>query len=116
MAFQKRCKKIQFMKHIKTYESIYGRTWKIMLKQPEFEIGLNKITNIPKNDRELFMDNFDYFKIKYSNYPFIYFSEVTPKNFVYDKFPLSNNIIEVEVTPEDIEIYNLEKVAKKYNL
>jgi hypothetical protein len=119
------------MKYIKKFENLNDTQifYLIETKMPNFEIALNKIKMSEKWKKHCltnvysFIEYYGYDKILLIvsigkdiydtlNYSYMPYSE---KNMSYYN-KLCKYMGEVEITPEDIEKYELEKKSEKYNL
>lgn len=115
------------MKYIKTFEAVepkeYGEYWKINTDTPYYEISLNKI-GMPKDVQKDYIDSD--IKRSFKRYEFIFILKAqanNPSGFDWSWSDYESaykkkfrNMGEVEITTEDIEEWELNKNANKYNL
>lgn len=104
------------MEYIKMFENHNKKYyWRIRVEEPYFSISINKL-NLSKNQKDYLLDNNLIRKEKY-----IYISDYYAYSWIKDKsnsYKNSGYIYkgDVEVTPEDIQNWEISKDLEKYNL
>jgi len=110
------------MKHIKLYESVNKKFWKVKTSEPDFTISLQKL-GFSNDDINKFHNKVNYENIKKQEYVYIFNHKSPGKlagDWVYSTTLLTDDDFTfmggIEINPEDIEKWKYNNTINKYNL
>ena len=114
------------MKYIKLFEDSMesepepDRYWKVKLSSPEYEISIDKI-GMKGSERKKFLNKLVLFKGLYPDSKYFYIAETeyySEPTYSYSQYPFSHVTFEgvIKITQEELDEWNMEHDAEKYNL
>ena len=109
------------MKYLMKLEELWNEKneiyWKIQTTLPNMEIALNKI-GMDKEDIEDWLNKT--LRNRYVNHQYIFlFKDIYSNAWQWSELDYNSTakyMGEIEITPEEIDEYNMKQSAKKYNL